>query len=104
MRLAQSVSGTVSEIDQIVTRIWANNTAAEVFIANVIPWYSTSSTNSNVQSDVQQLGTAIETWVTNKADSRLHLVDVRSHEVTDQSSNNGANVARWQSRYLYRYR
>ena len=78
MRLAQSISGTANEIDQIVTRIWANNSAAEVFVANVIPWYGTSSTNSNVQSDIQQLGTAIETWVTNKADSRLHLVDVRS--------------------------
>ena len=78
IRLAQSVSGTVNEIDQIVTRIWANNSVAEVFVANVIPWYGTSSTNSNVQSDIQQLGTAIETWVTNKADSRLHLVDVRS--------------------------
>lgn len=48
MRLAQSVSGTVSEIDQIVARIWANNSAAEVFVANVIPWYGTSSNNSNV--------------------------------------------------------
>ena len=78
MRLAQSVSGTVNEIDQIVARIWANNSAAEVFVANVIPWHGTSSNNSNVQSDVLQLGTAIETWANNKADPRLHLVDVRS--------------------------
>ena len=43
MRLGQGVSQTVNEIDQIVTRIWNNNPQAEVFVANVIPWFGTSA-------------------------------------------------------------
>ena len=78
MRLAQSVSGTVDEIDQIVTKIWNNNPQTEVFVANVIPWFGASSTNATVQADVELLGTAIEQWANNKNDPQLHLVDVRT--------------------------
>ena len=78
MRQAQTVTSTINEIDQIVTEIWNANPDAEVLIANVIPWFGTSPNNVNVESDVQSLGTAIENWVSDENDSRLHLVDVRS--------------------------
>ena len=78
MRLGQGVSQTVNEIDQIVTRIWNNNPQAEVFVANVIPWFGTSATNGLVETDVQALGTAVEQWINNQNDPQLHLVDVRS--------------------------
>ena len=78
MRLGQDASDTVNEIDQIVTKIWSTNPQAEVFVANVIPWFGTSSTSATVEADVASLGTAIEQWANNKNNPLLHLVDVRS--------------------------
>ncbi len=76
--LANGLGGTIEELDALVTKIWNANAEAEVYIANVIPWYGTSSANANVTGDIQSLSTAIGTWVVNENDTRLHLVDVNS--------------------------
>ena len=76
-RIDRNPDVSVSDLDDLVTRIWNINADAEIFVANVIPWYG-SSTNSNITADVQTLGNRIQTWVANENDSRLHLVDVRS--------------------------
>ncbi len=74
---SNGLGGTVAEIEEVVTKIWNENANAEIFVANVIPWLG-SSGNSNVTSDMEFLGDEIEAWVAAEADSRLHLVDVRS--------------------------
>ena len=68
---------TIAELDQLVTQIWSKNANAELFVANLIPWYGTAP-NSNVTADVQDLGDEIETWISTENNPRLHLVDVRS--------------------------
>ena len=69
--------GTIAEIDRLITEIWNSNADAEIFLANVIPWIG-GSANTNISSEIQQLGDAIEALVAGENDSRLHLVDVRS--------------------------
>ena len=57
MRLAQSITSTINELDQIVSKIQApeNNPSAEIFVANVIPWFAPTPSNPQVELDVQQL-------------------------------------------------
>jgi len=37
--------GTITELKRFVSRIQAKNSSAEIFVANVIPWFGTSNPN-----------------------------------------------------------
>ena len=75
--LSNGNGGTVAEIERLVTQIWNSNADAEIFVANVIPWFGASN-NPNVAADIVTLGDEIESWIDAENDPRLHLVDVRS--------------------------
>ncbi len=85
---SNGTGGTIAEIDLLATRIWNKNPNAEILIANVIPWFG-GSNNPNIGSDVEDLGDAIEAWVSSENDSRLHLVDVRSNYLSSYMNADG---------------
>ncbi len=74
---ANGSGGTISELQELAAKIFAANPDAEIFVANVIPWFGNSS-NSDISSDIDDLGDAIELWINSAGNSQLHLVDVRS--------------------------
>ena len=81
MRRAQSITETAQEIDSILTKIkdasLNSGIDTTILVANIIPWWGTSSTNSNIEADVESMGDAIETLISNRGDPNIVLVDVR---------------------------
>jgi len=78
MRLAQNIAGTVNEINDVISRILSANNNAYIFVANVIPWFGTSGSNPNIQSDIQALSAGIDTMVTSLGNSNVVLVNVNN--------------------------
>ena len=79
MNGGESVASTVSEILDIINKILTANSNAKIFVANVIPWYGSSSQfNSDVPGSVQLLGTQLTTAVNNLNNPNVVLTDVRS--------------------------
>ena len=74
MNQGQDVNETVGEIDQIISIALAANSAPTVLVANVIPWFS----NTTVQAQVNSLGDQIEAYVAQLNNPRVKLVDVRT--------------------------
>jgi len=70
----ESISNTVSEIDQIISIALSANSAPAVLVANVIPYYRFPSTGISVKA----LGDQIEAYVRQLNNPRVVLVDVRS--------------------------
>ena len=68
--------GTIAELDELVARIWNSNPDAQLYMADVIPWFGVSASNPKIGEDIQSLSSAITGWIGEKADSRLHLVEV----------------------------
>lgn len=73
MRLGQNIDNTLAEIDQIISIIHQQNSAAVIFVANLVPWYQ-----SNIQSAVATLGDKIEAYIAQLSNPMVRLVDVRS--------------------------
>lgn len=88
MNRSQSIPGTITELDSLVTRIWNNNPNAQILVANVVPWFG-SSPNPNIVANISTLGTQIQSWVAGEGDSRLHLVDVRSGFISSYMGSDG---------------
>lgn len=90
MRKSQTVANTIDEINEIINRIKNPNnisndttyTDTTILIANVIPWWGSAFENgvenTNITSDIDQLGTAIENLVESRSDLSISLVDVRT--------------------------
>ena len=74
MNQGQSISGTIGEIDQIISIALAARSAPTVLVANVIPWFRSAT----VEARVESLGDQIEAYVTQLNNPRVRLVDVRS--------------------------
>lgn len=75
--LGHDVASTIAEIDQLVAAIHDTKPDTLVFIANVIPWYSTVA-GIDRPGLIDSLGDQIESYVSESTNPLLYLVDVRS--------------------------
>jgi len=77
---------TINEIDHIVTTVL--NAGGDVLVANVIPSY-TYGYLDGVDQRIEELGNLIEAYVTQLANSRVNLVDVRDGYTEDLMFDDG---------------
>ncbi len=73
----QTVASTVVDIENLVRVIFETKPNTLVFIANIIPWYS-SNPYPEIGADVEALGDAVEQFVAAANNPLLKLVDVRT--------------------------
>ena len=73
----QTVASTVVDIENLLNVIFETKPGTLVFIANIIPWYSTNP-YPEIASDVEALGNAVEQLVASANNPLLKLVDVRT--------------------------
>ncbi|OED39646.1 hypothetical protein AB833_14720 [Chromatiales bacterium (ex Bugula neritina AB1)] len=75
--LGETVASTLAEVDQVIATIFDTKPDTMVFVANIIPWYDTS-TDASIPQSIEALGTGIEQIVAESNNPLLALVDVRS--------------------------
>jgi len=77
MNVSQNIGTTVSEIEDIISRILNANGNAKVLVANVIPWFGASN-NPNITNNINALGNQITSAVNALGNPNVILADVRS--------------------------
>jgi len=78
----QTVESTLADIDQVLATIHDTKPDTLVLIANVIPWFDTS-TDANLPQAINTLGTRIEEMVYEFSNPLIHVVDVRAGFTVD---------------------
>lgn len=73
----QSVTSTLTDIDNILSTVYESHPDTLVLIANVIPWYS-DNPYPEIGTEAEALGDGVEQLVADRNDPLLKLVDVRS--------------------------
>ena len=83
MLQSQSVSSTLTEIQEIIDIVHLENSSTQIFIANVVPWYDTDSDGDGVKDlpnfNTSALSSGIDAAYSNYSGAGVvHLVDVRT--------------------------
>ncbi len=71
------VAGTLADIDQVIAAIESTKPGTLVLVANLVPWFSTVD-GADRPVLVQELGSQIESYVSESNNPNLSLVDVRT--------------------------